>query len=141
MCNLRIPDSGAGIWSGGGGVQTRFQPMLKAFCVKPQTVNASSILLFSQASVRDSGLRFWNPDSIHGKLPTTQMFFAGGLTYAQSTLGCTGQIQANGTCCCCEWECSHWMQTPSEELPANLRARVQCDMGLEYLSVLFASVI
>ncbi len=30
----------------------------------------------------------------------------------------------------CEWECSHWTQVTSEELPAHLRARVHCGLGL-----------
>ncbi len=32
--------------------------------------------------------------------------------------------------CSCEWECSHWTQVTSTELPTNLRARVQWGLGL-----------
>ena len=34
------------------------------------------------------------------------------------------QMEANGTYCC-EWECSHWTQATSMNLPTNLRAGVQ----------------
>ena len=38
------------------------------------------------------------------------------------------QTQATGTCCCTQ--CLHWMQATSKELPANLCAHVQCELGL-----------
>ncbi len=44
-------------------------------------------------------------------------------------LDASTQMQANGTWCC-EWECPHWTQATSNELSANLRARVQCGFGL-----------
>ncbi len=31
--------------------------------------------------------------------------------------------------CCCEWECSHWMQATSKEMRAGLHACVQCELG------------
>ncbi len=40
------------------------------------------------------------------------------------------RANADGTCFS-EWECSHWMQSTSTELPANLRDRVQCRLGLK----------
>ena len=52
--------------------------------------------------------------------------------------GMDAGLQANGTCCC-QWECSHWMQTKSKDLPVNLRARLQCVFGC-YLDVRVESV-
>ncbi len=41
-----------------------------------------------------------------------------------------GANQVNGTCCW-EWDCPNWMQATSKELPPNLRARIQCGLGLK----------
>ncbi len=44
----------------------------------------------------------------------------------------TGRVDANAAnvTCCCDWECSHWTQATTRELPANLLARVRCGLGL-----------
>ena len=39
--------------------------------------------------------------------------------------------QANETCCC-EWECPHCTQATSKDLRSNLRACVQCGLGLYF---------
>ncbi len=42
----------------------------------------------------------------------------------------TPDARANRELAVSKQECSHWMEATSKELPANLRARVQCELGL-----------
>ncbi len=51
---------------------------------------------------------------------------------AQPTLEAQAQRTQMEPACCCEQECSHWMQTTSKELPANLHVRVQCGLGITW---------
>ena len=82
--------------------------------------------------VSDSCLQFWGGMGFTNEVTVSRLY---RYVYPQSwTLsgpiytGREAQTQEKGTCCC-EYECSHWT---SKELLANLRARVQCGLGLSF---------